>query len=45
MTLCALVVSGPELSWRFSRELLKDAIELRQRLETDRERDFANPQI
>jgi hypothetical protein len=45
MTLCALVVSGPKLSWRLSRELFKDAVELRQRLKADRERDLANPQI
>ena len=45
MTLRALVVSGPKLSWRFSRELFKDAIELGQRLEADGERNFADPKI
>src|SRR5437667_11944247 len=45
MTLRALVVSGPKLSWRFSRERFKNAIELRQRLETDGERNFADPKI
>ena len=45
MTLRALVVSGPKLSWRFLRELFKNAIELRQRLETDGERNFADPKI
>src|SRR5204863_7609446 len=39
MTLRALVVSSPKLSWRSSRELFKNAIELRQRLETDGERN------
>jgi len=38
-------VSGPKLSWRSSRELFKNAIELRQRLETDGERNFADPKI
>src|SRR6266516_781063 len=45
MTLSALCVSGAKLSWRFSHELFKNAIELRQRFEADRERDFADPKI
>ncbi len=45
MTLRALFVSGSKLSWRFSRELFKNAIELRQRLETHGERNFADPKI
>ena len=45
VSLRALVVSGPKLSWRSSRELFKNAIELRQRLETDGERNFADPKI
>src|SRR6266700_177070 len=45
MTLCALVVSGPKLSWRFSRERFKNAIELRQRLKADGKCDLADSQI
>src|SRR6266705_4730595 len=45
MTLCALVVCCSKLSCRFSRELFKNTIELRQRLETDGERNFADPKI
>src|SRR5213080_4223151 len=42
VSLRTLLVSGPKLSWRSSRELFKNAIELRQRLETDGERNFAD---
>ena len=44
MTLRAFFVGGPKLSWGFSCELFENAIELRQRLKADGERDFANPQ-
>ena len=33
------------LRWRFARQLFEDAVELRQRLEADRERDFAYAKI
>ena len=33
------------LRWRFARPLFEDAVELRQRLEADRERDFAYAKI
>lgn len=35
----------PILRWRFTRQLFEDAVELRQRLETGRERDFAHAKI
>lgn len=33
------------LSWRFARQFFEDPIELRERLKTDCERDFADAQI
>src|ERR1039457_7461383 len=36
----ALYPRGAVLGWRFARQLFEYAIELRQRLKTDRQRDF-----
>jgi len=37
-------MSGPILDRRFSRQLLEDAIELRERLKANRKGDFADPE-
>src|SRR5262249_7241004 len=46
----SLAISSPWVrisifSWRFTRELPEHAIELRKRLKSDRERDFADAKI